>query len=231
MKYPCVSLLSLALAPAVMAITLGSPGPAGAQEKKPSKAKNSGTGKAAAKAPAAQSKYDQHLSANLKLLKVLSRYAETLSSATDATAAGMAVNQIETITKDAIIAGEELVKLGKPAPDVAIKLAQNPDLEVASRRVAEQTRTAVKALAGNDEAKNVLTPAIENFQSALNRIQQDATDPKGPGAHVRNKNAPGMSAGKPSASPSPAAPAAPNAATQEQTPPSKTAAVPPPPPQ
>jgi hypothetical protein len=73
----------------------------------------------------------------------------------------------------------------------------------------------VKALASNAEVKTILTPAIENFQSALNRIQQDVDDPKGPGSSPKAN----ATAGKPA----PAQPAA-------ETPASQASSVPPPPP-
>ena len=196
----------------IAAVFLGQTGSSFAQEKKTVKPKTAPAKTPPAKVPGKPaSKYDQHLAAQTKLLNVLSRYADALSGATDAGTAALALNQLEAITKDAIIAGEEVVKIGRPTPEIQTKLAKDPDLEVTSRRVAEQTRSAVKALASNTEVKTILAPAIENFQSALNRIQQDIDDPKGPGPSPKAQAA----AGKPS----PAPPAG-------ETPASKASSVP-----
>jgi len=172
----------------LLAIVTGAPvGIASAQEKKKNpRSKSTAAGKPSAKSPAKPSgsatKYDRYLAANMKFLNVLSRYADALAGATDAATAALAVTRIEAITKDAITAGEELVKLGRPEPAVEAKLAKDTDLEMTSRNVAEQTRSAVKSLAANAEVKTILTPAVENFQAALNRVQQAAEDPHGPGA-------------------------------------------------
>jgi hypothetical protein len=182
------------------------------------------TGKAKPKAPGATTSYDQYLIANMKLLNVLSRYAGTLAEATDAASAGRAVTRIEGLTKDAIIAGEELVRLGRPSADVADRLANDADLQLTSRNVAEQTRTAIRVLAANSELKGLLTPSIENFQAALNRIQEAADDPQGPGsrpkspASTRTETAATPPASAPSEEVRPAARA------------SEAASVPPPPP-
>src|SRR6185369_10303521 len=116
------------LSPALIALALLAQ-TSSAQEKKTAKPKAPIAAKAPAQAKpaAASSKYDQFLSANMKLLNVLSRYADTLSGATDTATAGLALNQIEIITNDAINAGEELVRLGKPSPDMEAKLAKDPD--------------------------------------------------------------------------------------------------------
>jgi hypothetical protein len=234
MKYRCFPSFGSFLSAALLCAALtGLTGTVAAQEKKSGKSKAplaSKPGPGAAKpAAAAGSKYDQILAANLKLLNVLSRYADTLSGATDTATAGLALNQIETITKEAITAGEELVKLGKATPEMEAKLAKNPDLEVTSRRVAEQTRSAVKALAANPEVKAILTPAIENFQSAINRLQQDADDPKGPGVPIKPKSslASASVVKPPKTSPAPApAPATENKDSRA----SEASSVPPPPP-
>jgi len=175
-------------------------------------AAKSGTGAKPAARPAAPSQFDQHLAANLKFFRVLSHYAETLSGAQDATTAHEAVTKLEEITKEAITAGEELVKLGKPAPDLEAKLAANADLTMTAQTVAEQTRAAVKALAENAEIKTILAPAVENFQAALNRVQQAADEPAGLSGNE-------------------AAPPAPAPAEAKESPPpaSETTAVPPPP--
>lgn len=154
-----------------------------AQAKK-EKEKSKGDAKPAAaksgsKPAAPAAKFDRHLAANMKLFSVLSRYAQTLSSAKDAATAKQAVTKLETITKDAITAGEELVKLGKPDPEIEMRLAGDADLKMTSQTVAEQTRTAVKSLASNGEVKTILAPAVENFQAALNRVQQAAEEPQG----------------------------------------------------
>lgn len=171
----------------VLAIVSGSAiGIASAQDKKSPRSKSTAKAKTSAKSPAktpgAATKYDRHLTANMKLLNVLSRYADALAGATDAATAALAATRIESITKEAILAGEELVKLGRPEPTLESKLAKDPDLEMTSRNVAEQTRSAVKSVAANADVKAILTPAIENFQAALNRVQQAAEDPHGPAA-------------------------------------------------
>ena len=166
----------------------------------------------------------------MRLLNILSRYADTLASATDATTASLAASRIETITKDAITAGEELVKLGHPDATVEAKLSRDSDLEMTSRNVAEHTRNAVKALAANAEVKTILTPAVENFQAALNRIQQAADDPQGPGAP---ETAPAQAVVANPAGAVPAVPAsgpASSAGGKSETRPSEAASVAPPPP-
>ena len=135
--------------------------------------------KSGAKAPGAATKLDQHLAANLNFFKVLSRYAEALSCAKDAASAHQVVTKLELITKEAITSGEELVKLGKPSVEIEVKLAADADLKMTSQTVAEQTRAAVKALSANAEVKAILAPAVENFQAALNRVQQAADEPQG----------------------------------------------------
>lgn len=137
-------------------------------------------GKPAAKTTsAADAKLNQHLAANMKFFGVLSRYAQTLSSAKDAATAHQAATKLEVITKDVITAGDELVKLGKPTAEIEMKLAGDADLKMTSQTVAEQTRAAVKTLAANAEVKTILAPAVENFQAALNRMQQAADEPQG----------------------------------------------------
>lgn len=146
----------------------------------------------------------------MKLFRVLSHYAEALSEAKDAATAHAAVTKLEGITRDAITAGEEIVKLGKPDAQLEAKLAVNPDLKMTAQTVAEQTRTAVKSLAENAEVKAILAPSVENFQAALNRVQEAADEPSEPA-----KEAPATPAAKPD-SPQPA---------------SEATSVPPPPPQ
>jgi hypothetical protein len=166
----------------------------------------------------------------MKLLNVLSRYAEVLAGATDPAAAALALPRIETITKDVITAGDEIVKLGRPAPELESKLARDAELEMTSRNVAEQTRTAVKAVSANSEVKSVLTPAIENFQAALNRIQQSADDPNGPAEARKSQETAAKSEPAPNVQAKPAS----GTASAEIPPPATTAAettsVPPPPP-
>jgi hypothetical protein len=220
--------------PLVLAIVIGAPvGTASAQGNKQPRPKSAAAVKTAAKpsskTPGATTKYDQHLAANMKLLNVLSRYAVTLARATDTASANLAVARIETITKEAITAGEELVKLGRPEPAVETKLAKDTDLEMASRNVAEQTRTAVKALAANAAVKAILAPAVENFQAALNRIQQAADDPQGPGTPASPAVPATETAGTPPSVPDPDPPAA-NENAPAETRASEAASVPPPPP-
>src|SRR5688572_22362640 len=119
----------------VFAILSGAPvGTASAQDRKNPRSKSTAAAKTKAKVPSktpgAATKYDQHLAANMKLLNVLSRYADALASATDVSTATLAVSQIETITKEAITAGEELVRLGRPEPSLEAKLAKDSDLEM-----------------------------------------------------------------------------------------------------
>jgi hypothetical protein len=132
--------------------------------------------KSAAKS-AAPTKFDQHLAAHLKFFRVLSHYAEALSEAKDAATAHEAAKKLAEITREAVTAGEEIVKLGKPEPEIEAKLATNADLKMTSQTVAEQTRAAVKALADNAEVKTILAPAVEEFQAALNQVQQAADEP------------------------------------------------------
>lgn len=176
-----------------------------AQEKSGSKTKaKPAAGKSAAKSPGAATQYDKHLVANMKLLSVLGRYADCLAGATDATTATLALTQLEGITGEAITAGEALVKLGRPAPDMEAKLGQDADLKLTSQLVAEKTRAAVKLISDNGEVKSVLAPGIESFQAALNRIQEVADDPQGPGGPDKKP--------KPAAAGVPFTPAGPEAA-------------------
>jgi hypothetical protein len=223
---------SLTVLAAVAALPLGTESTS-AQQKKPAAKSNATPGekssKPTGKKPAAPG-YEQHLEANLKLLTILSRYADTLAEATDAASTGLAVTRLESITEEAILAGEAIVKLGRPTPEIEGRLAKDPDLAVTSRRVAEHTRSAIESLASNDEIKPLLTPSIENFQTALNRIQQTAEDPSCPTAIAGSKPeavattppAPtpaGLPAKPPGSEPAPAALA------------SEATSVPPPPPQ
>lgn len=233
--YHCRPLLSVVTAAALIA---SGAIPAAAQQKKSTKAKPSAAAKAPAKSPGAATQLEQHISANLKFLTVLSRYADTLASATDADTATAAVPVLESITRDAISAGEAVVKLGRPTPELEAKIAKDPDISVTSRRVAEQTRSAIQAIAANAAVKPVLSPAIENFQNALNTIQQTADDPTGPAGAVakkpEGKTSPEEKVAKenPPATP-PATPAGLPAKPEESlpaTPASEAAAVPPPPP-
>lgn len=215
---------------------------ASAQQKKPA-AKSKAppaekSSKPTGKKPATPG-YEQHLEANLKLLTILSRYADTLAEATDAASAGLAVTRLESITKEAILAGEAIVKLGRPSPEIEGRLAKDPDLAVTSRRVAEHTRSAIESLASNNEVKTLLTPSIENFQTALNRIQQTAEDPSGPTAVAGSKPETGAPE-KPAPEAAAATPVAPTPAGLPAKPPgsepapaapaSEAASVPPPPP-
>jgi len=153
----------------------------------------------------------------MKFLGVLSRYAQTLATAKNAATAQQAATKLETITKDAITIGEELVKLGKPTPDIEMRLATDADLKLTAQSVAEQTRSAVTSLAANGEVKTILAPAVENFQAALNRVQQAADEPQGLTTPPADKPAePG--------DPKPATAAAPQPASDATN-------VPPPPPQ
>lgn len=173
--------------------------------------------KPAAKPAAAPTAADKHIAANMKFLGVLSRYAQTLATAKDAATAQAAATKLETITRDAITIGEELVKLGKPTPEIEMRLATDADLKLTAQSVAEQTRTAVKTLAANGQVKTILAPAVENFQAALNRVQQAADEPQG-----LNNPAP------PAETPAPADVPKPAAGPQ---PASDATDVPPPPPQ
>ena len=191
------SRLSSHLRPALFGIlaslmVAGLPVLAVAQEKKTPKSKTAAAktpAKVAPKSPGAVTQYDKHLAANMKFLNVLSRYAECLSTATDVTKAALALDQIENITRETITAGDEVVKLGRPSPVLEAKLGKDTDLQLASQLVAEKTRSAVKAISENGEVKTMLAPAIENFQAALNRIQQAADDPQGPGGSPDKKPA------------------------------------------
>jgi hypothetical protein len=133
----------------------------------------------AAKKPSTEAELGKHVAANIKFLNVLSRYADALNAAKDPATASLAAAQIEVITKDAILAGEELARLGRPTAELEAKISTDKELAATAARVAETTQTAVTALAANDSVKELLNPAIENFQSALNRIQQFAEDPAG----------------------------------------------------
>jgi hypothetical protein len=143
---------------------------------KPAVAAKKPAAKPAVKA-AAGTELSKHVAANIKFLNVLSRYADALNAAKDAVTAGLAAAQIEVITKDAIIAGEELAKLGRPSPELEAKIAADKELAAVAARVAESTQAAVTSLAANEEVKPIVAASIENFQAALNRIQQFAEDP------------------------------------------------------
>ena len=149
------------------------------QERKSGKGKPASPTRGTPKTQAPQITYEQHLAAQLKLLGVLRRYAEILSEVTNAEAAGVAVARVEAITKEVAAAAEALVKLGPPTPEIEARLAKDPDLEVTSLRVAEQTRVAVKTLADDPESRVLLTPAIEGFQAALDQAQREADHPAG----------------------------------------------------
>ena len=183
-----------------------------AKPAKPAAKKPVAATKTAAK-PGTPTKFDQHLAAHLKLFRVLSRYAETLAGAKDAATAHEAATKMDTITKEAITAGEDLVKLGKPSTEIEAKLAVNADLKMTAQTVAEQTRTAVKSLSDNAEVKTILAPAVENFQAALNRVQQAADEP----------------AGLTEKAPPPATPPTQPGSESSPPPASETTAVPPPP--
>ena len=173
---PAVSGLVVSMVVAALPVSLV------AQEKAASKTKpKTAAAKPTAKSQGAATQYDKHLAANMKLLGVLGRYADCLAGATDTTTATLALTQLEGITREAITAGEAVVKLGRATPDMEAKLAQDADLKLTSQLVAEKTRAAVKLISDNSEVKTVLTPGIESFQAALNRIQEVADDPQGPG--------------------------------------------------
>ena len=172
----------------ILLVTVALPVVVMAQEKKTTKSKSDGAAKTAAKSPGAATQFDKHLAANMKLLNVLSRYAECLTSATDVTTAALALDQLEDITREAITAGEAVVKLGRPTPDLEAKLAKDADLQLTSQLVAEKTRNAVKTISANADVKTLLAPGIENFQAALNRIQETADDPQGPGGKPDKKS-------------------------------------------
>lgn len=197
LRFNCGPLYSAALLFAGFSLAVAAS--AAVPEKKPARSKASAPSKAAK--PGATTKLDQYIAANMKFLNLLSRYADALAGATDVPAAGLAVTKIEFITKDAITAGEEIVKLGRPAPELEAKLAKNSDIVDVSRSVAERTRSAVKALAANPEVKVILTPSIETFQAALNRIQQSADDPGSPATPTKTTAT--TDAPKPSGNPPP----------------------------
>lgn len=180
------------------------PKPKAAAAKTPVKAPAKSPAPATGKSPGAATQFDKHLAANMKLLNVLGRYADCLSGATDAATATLAANKIGDITRQAAIAGDEVVKLGRPASDLEAKLGKDADLQLASQLVAEKTRTAVKSISENVEVKTTLTPAIENFQAALNRIQQAAEDPKGPNDAPDKKEDAATAKDVPSPAPAPA---------------------------
>ena len=239
MNYSFSSCLRPAFSGILMAfVVTGIPAPSAAQEKKatkpktaavktPAKASAKSTAPASAKSPGAATQFDKHLAANMKLLNVLGRYADCLSSATDAATATTAVTKIEDITKEAITAGEEVVKLGHPAPVLEAKLGKDADLQLASRLVAEKTRAAVKSISENSEVKAALAPAIESFQAALNRIQQTAEDRGASGdSPADGKEDPATAKDAPAPSPAPA-PAAPAPAVPARDA-GNTASVPPP---
>ncbi len=221
MNYSFSSRLRPALTGVLLAfVAAGMPAVSSAQEKKapkrkitavkgPAKPSAKSTAVPSAKTPGAATQLDKHLAANMKLLNVLGRYANSLSSATDAEAAALAVTKIEDITREAITAGEEVVKLGRPAPDLEAKLGRDADLQLASQLVAEKTRAAVKSISEKPEVKAALSPAIENFQTALNRIQRTAEDPgaAGESPDKKEKAATVKEEPSPSPAPSPAAPA------------------------
>jgi len=186
--------------------------------------------KSGSKTPAVvDAKLNQHVAANMKLLGVLSRYAQTLSSAKDAATAHQAATKLEVVTKDAVSAGEALVKLGKPDPELEMKLASDADLKMTSQSVAEQTRAAVKTLASNAEVKTILAPAIESFQAALNRVQQAADEPQAVAETPAGAPDPNSPAPAPAPEPAPAPPPADN--NKPATTAADTTEVPPPPPQ
>jgi hypothetical protein len=227
------SAFPVALSVLAPVILLGATASAETKKSPRSKSASAKTTKASAKPTAgATPGYQDHLAANLKLLNILSRYADALAMATNSTTATLALRRIEDATKDVISAGDALVKLGRPEPEVVTKLAKDPDLVTTSRNVAEQTRSAVKAISANAEVKSVLTPAIEKFQSALNRIQQAADDPQGPGHQEKTPRTAGPTetAKNSSPIPSPSAPPAAGTKTSPAVPASEAASVPPPPP-
>ena len=123
-----------------------------------------------------------YLTAQMNLLSILDRYASTLAGAVDRSSAENAAASIANITKEVIVAGEDIVKLGRPSPDIEAKLMMNQDLIAASRMVAEHTKAAVTGIAANPEVRPVVGPAVQQFQAALNRLQQTAEDPQAPSA-------------------------------------------------
>lgn len=175
-----IRFVGVPFAAAVMAAgLLFSAGTSGAQAAKSEKGKPAkATSKSGASRKPSAPDLNQHVAANIKFLNVLSRYADALTAAKDPATAGLAAAQIEVITKDVILAGEELARLGKPSPELETKIAADKEVAAMAAKVAENTQTAVTAIAGNESVKTVLGPSIENFQSALNRIQQFAEDPQ-----------------------------------------------------
>ena len=166
-----------------------------------------------------------YLSAQMNLLSILDRYASALAGAVDQASAQQAVMNIDGITKEIIIAGENLVKLGRPKPEVEARLMKHPDLLAASRMVADHTKSAVAGITSNVEVKPVLSPAVQQFQAALNRLQQTAEDPQAPGSATAA--APGAI---PPPSPDSGAPS-PAANPFAGAPPAQSAPIPPPSPE
>ncbi len=172
-----------------MAVAAALVTPSHAAAKKPAKK----TSKKPAKAESTSGKKDlldvkvaSYVSAHLKFFSILDRYASTLAGATDQAAAKEAVISIDGITKEVIVAGEELVKLGRPAPEMEAKIARHTGLQETSRKVAANTQAAITALNSNMEVRPVLAPAVQNFLAALNRLQQTADDPQAPVASVKS---------------------------------------------
>ena len=126
-------------------------------------------------------KFEAYLGAQKMFLGVLERYAAALASATDAAAAESAVTRIDTIIKDLVSAGEAMVLLGPPSPEIEDRLTKHPQLSTLGRKIGLDTRKAMEAIATKPEVKSVLAPAIDRFQAAMNRLQQTARDPGGPG--------------------------------------------------
>ena len=154
-------------------------------------------------------RFEAYVGAQRQLLGVLERYAAALASATDVPAAESAVTRIDAIIKDLVSAGEAMVLLGPPAPDIEDRLTKHPQLSALGRKVGLDTRKAMEAIATRPEVKPVLAPAIERFQAAMNRLQQTARDPGGPG-QKQPAAAPGEALGAtPAAEEKPAAPAEP----------------------
>jgi hypothetical protein len=170
--------------------------------------------RSAKKKPASpeERKFEAYLGAQKKFLGVLERYAAALASATDAASAESAVTRIDTIIKDLVSAGEAMVLLGPPSPEIEDRLTKHPQLSALGRKVGLDTRKAMEAIAAKPEVKAVLAPAIERFQAAMNRLQQTARDPAGPGqnapAAAPTPTDPATNPGSPAADGKPEAPEA-----------------------
>jgi hypothetical protein len=174
---PLQRALSCLLAAFVLCGSLGQAATPKKGEKKKTKAKE--TSKLTVSAPDTTAA-KAYIAAQMQLLTVLDRYASALATATDIPTADQSVAALESIIADVITSGEAVVKLGKPTPTIAAMIDKDTELATKSQLVATNTRRAVASVSGNIEVKAILTPAIERFQAALQRLQQAAEDPQGP---------------------------------------------------